>query len=111
MRSRFISGVMTFDHEKKMVCKYGSSEARFHNLSATVMLSWRAIKDARNIGMKELDLRRSDLGHSGVVTFKEQWSTACASIAPAEIVFPPVEHFRVRLVREVCACLPDNALT
>ena len=102
---------MAFDREKKMVCKYGSSEARFYNLSATAMLSWRAIKDARNIGMKELDLRRSDLGHSGLVTFKEQWSTACASMAPAAIAFPSVEHLRARLAKEVCACLPDNALT
>ena len=55
---------MAFDREKKMVCKYGSSEARFYNLSATAMLSWRAIKDARDIMMKELDLRRSDLDNS-----------------------------------------------
>jgi len=61
--------------------------------------------------MKELDLKRSDLGHSGLVMFKEQWSTARASMAPAAIVFPSVEHLRSRLAKEVCACLPDNALT
>ena len=75
------------------------------------MLSWRAIKDARDIRMKELDLRRSDLDNSGLITFKEQGSTACATIVPAAIAFPSVDHLRARLAKEVCARLPDNALT
>ena len=44
-----------------MVYKYGGSDAKFNNLGATSMLFWQAIKEAKEAGAEELDLRA--LGH------------------------------------------------
>jgi hypothetical protein len=110
-----IAGIMTLDHGKKMVYKYGGSDAKFNNLGATPMLFWRAIKDAKDAGMEELDLGRSDLDNSGLITFKERWSAAPATLttwrAPAVIASPSFEHLKARLTKEMCAWLPDSVLT
>jgi lipid II:glycine glycyltransferase (peptidoglycan interpeptide bridge formation enzyme) len=57
-----------------MVCKYGGSDARFHNLGGIQMLLWQAIKEAKEAGVEELDLGRSDLNNQGLITFKNRWS-------------------------------------
>ena len=113
--SQAIAGIMTLDHGKKMVYKYGGSDVKFNNLGATPMLFWRAIKDAKDAGMEELDLGRSDLDNAGLITFKEHWSATPATLttwrAPAVIASPVIDHLRARLVKEVCAWLPDTVLT
>ena len=109
-----IAGIMTLDHGKKMVYKYGGSDAKYNNLGATPMLFWRAIIEAKEAGMEELDLGRSDLDNPGLITFKERWSAASSTLTtwrvPAVTVSPSFEHVKVRLAKEVCACLPDSVL-
>jgi hypothetical protein len=113
--SQPIAGIMTLDHRKKMVYKYGGSDVKFNNLGATPMLFWRAIQDAKDAGMEELDLGRSDLDNAGLITFKERWSATPATLttwrAPAVIASPVFDHLKARLVKEVCAWLPDTVLT
>ena len=113
--SQPIAGIMTLDHGKKMVYKYGGSDVKFNNLGATPMLFWRAIKDAKDAGMEELDLGRSDLDNLGLITFKKRWSAACTTLTtwrtPAAIASPSFEHLKVRLAKAVCARLPDSVLT
>ena len=110
-----IAGIMTLGHGKKMVYKYGGSDAKLNNLGATPMLFWRAIKDAKDAGMEEFDLGRSDLDNPGLITFKERWSAECSTLttwrAPAVIASPSFEHLKARLAKEVFARLPDSALT
>ena len=106
---------MTLDHGKKMVYKYGGPDVKFNNLGATQMLFWRAIKDSKDAGMKELDLGRSDLDNAGLVMFKERWSAAPAILtiwrAPAVNASPSVEHLKARLAKKLCTWLPDTVLT
>jgi Acetyltransferase (GNAT) domain len=110
-----IAGIMTLNHGKKMVYKYGGSDARFNNLGATPMLFWRAIKDAKEAGAEELDLGRSDIDNPGLIAFKSRWSAECSTLTtwrtPAAVTSPSFEHLRARLAKEVCARLPDRALT
>jgi hypothetical protein len=98
-----------------MVYKYGGSDAKFNNLGATPMLFWRAIKDAKDAGMEELDLGRADLDNQGLITFKERWSAVNSTLttwrAPAVTVSPSFEHIKIRLVKEMCARLPKSVLT
>lgn len=109
-----IAGIMTLEHGKKMVYKYGGSDAKLNNLGATAMLFWRAIKDAKDAEIEELDLGRSDLNNPGLITFKERWSAARTTLnawrTPAVIASPSFEPLRARLAKEVCARLPDSAL-
>ena len=112
---RPIAGIMTLDHGKKMVYKYGGSDVKFNNLGATPLLFWRAIKDAKEAGMEELDLGRSNLDNSGLITFKERWSAVSSTLttwrAPAVNASPSFEHLKARLAKAVCARLPDSVLT
>jgi hypothetical protein len=110
-----IAGIMTLEHGKKMVYKYGGSDAKLNNLGAMSMLFWRAIKDAKDAGMEELDLGRSDIDNPGLIAFKSRWSAECSTLTtwrtPAVVTSPSFEHLRARLAKEVCARLPDRALT
>ena len=109
-----VAGILTLDHGKKMVYKYGGSDTKFNNLGATPMLFWQAIKEAKEAGLEELDLGRSDLDNQGLITFKERWSAVSSTLttwrAPAVTVSPSIEHIKVRLAKEACARLPDSVL-
>jgi CelD/BcsL family acetyltransferase involved in cellulose biosynthesis len=110
-----IAGVMTLGHGKTMVYKYGGSDAKFSHLGAIPMLFWRAIKDAKDAGMEELDLGRSDLDNPGLITFKERWSAVNSTLttwrAPAATVSSSFEQIKSWMAKEGFARLPDRALT
>jgi hypothetical protein len=113
--SRAIAGIMTLVHGKTMVYKYGGSDAQFSHLGATPMLLWRAIQDAKDAGMEELDLGRSDLDNPGLITFKERWSAVGSTLttwrAPAATVSSSFEQIKGWMAKEGFARLPDSALT
>lgn len=113
--SQPIAGIMTLDHGRKMVYKYGGSDAKLNNLGATPLLFWRAIEDAKDAGMEELDLGRSDLDNPGLITFKDRWSAARSTLttwrAPAMIASSSFDHLKARLAKNVCTWLPDTVLT
>jgi CelD/BcsL family acetyltransferase involved in cellulose biosynthesis len=113
--NRPIAGIMTLGHGKTMVYKYGGSDAQFSHLGATPMLFWRAIQDAKDAGMEELDLGRSDLDNPGLITFKERWSAVSSTLttwrAPMVASSPGVASLKARYVKEVFARLPDSVLT
>jgi Acetyltransferase (GNAT) domain len=112
---RPIAGIMTLDHGKTMVYKYGGSDAKFNNMGATPMLFWRAIKEAKEAGMEVLDLGRSDLDNPGLIMFKERWSTVRSPLAtwraPASTASPSFGPVKDWLAKEGFARLPDSALT
>ena len=109
-----IAGILTLDHGRKVVYKYGGSDTRFNSSGGTPLLFWHAIMEAKKTGMEELDLGRSDLDNSGLITFKERWAAVSSTLttwrAPATIVSPSAEHLKVRLAKKICAYLPDRVL-
>jgi CelD/BcsL family acetyltransferase involved in cellulose biosynthesis len=110
-----IAGIVTLQHGKTMVYKYGGSDRTCHNLGAMPMLFWRTIMEAKEAGMEEFDLGRSDLDNQGLITFKERWSAVAVPLitwrAPAATQSPSLTHGNVRLAQEVFARLPDRVLT
>jgi len=110
-----IAGIMTLDHGKKMVYKYGGSDVKFNNLGGTPLLFWQAIKEAKEAGAEELDLGRSDLDNPGLIAFKGRWSAECSTLttwrAPMVASSPRLESLKVRCAKEVFARLPDSVLT
>lgn len=110
-----VAGLLTVSYGNKMVYKYGGSDARFHNLGGIQMLLWQAIKEAKEAGVEELDLGRSDLDNQGLITFKERWSATSLTLttwrAPIVTASPSFEHIKVRLAKAVCARLPASMLT
>jgi hypothetical protein len=110
-----IAGILTLDHGKTMVYKYGGSDARFNSSGATPMLFWRAIMEAKAAGLEQLDLGRSDLDNPGLITFKDRWAAERSTLttwrAPAMLASLSSEHRKVRLAKEICARLPETVLT
>jgi hypothetical protein len=112
--SRPIAGILTLDHGKTMVYKYGGSDARFNSSGATPMLFWRAIMEAKAGGMEEHDLGRSDLDNPGLIVFKERWSAVRSTLtnwrAPTNVASVSSEHRKIRLTKEICSRLPEPVL-
>lgn len=65
-----VASILTISDKKTMVYKYGCSDARFNNLGGTPLLFWRAIQDAKAMGLEEFDLGRSSMDNAGLATFK-----------------------------------------
>jgi len=68
---RPIAAMITLTYKNSMVYKYGCSDARFHNLGGVAYLFWKAIQDAKQSGVLQFDLGRSDCENGGLATFKE----------------------------------------
>src|SRR5262249_14897153 len=113
--NRPIAGILTLDHGTTFVYKYGGSDVRFHNLGAVPMLFWRAIQEAKEAGMEEFDLGRSELDNAGLIAFKERFSTVGSTLkvwrTPATTASSSVERLKVRLAKRICAYLPDRTLS
>jgi hypothetical protein len=110
-----IAGTLTLSHGKKMVYKYGGSDARFNNLGGTPMLFWKAIQEAKEAGMEEFDLGRSDCQNLGLIRFKDRWSATRTTLTqwrfPCSASFPQLEKWKVDVAKQVLARLPKGVLT
>jgi hypothetical protein len=65
--------MITLEHGRTVVYKYGCSEASFHSLGAMSFLFWKTIQEAKTAGASMLDFGRSDADNVGLITFKERW--------------------------------------
>ena len=112
---RPVAGILTIQHGKKVVDKYSGSDSRFNNLGGIPMLLWQVIKSAKDAGMDELDLGRSDIDNPGLITFKERWSAVSSTLTtwrvPTATVSSSFEQIKGWMAKEGFARLPDSALT
>lgn len=68
---RPVAAILTLVHKSTLVYKYGCSDVRYNSSGATSALFWRAIRDAKDVGLQELDLGRSDVDDEGLQAFKD----------------------------------------
>jgi CelD/BcsL family acetyltransferase involved in cellulose biosynthesis len=68
-----VASMITIQHKETLVYKYGSSDARFHNLGGMHLLFWKSIQEAKREGLRCLDFGRSDFDAQGLITFKQRW--------------------------------------
>lgn len=52
--------------------KYGCSDEKAHQLGGMPFLFWKMIQEAKEQGMRQLDLGRSEADNPGLVTFKDR---------------------------------------
>lgn len=69
---RVAAGILTLQHQKTLVYKYGCSDAGLNNLGGTPWVFWKTIQDAKQRGLQELDLGRSSWSNPGLITFKDR---------------------------------------
>ena len=92
--SQPIAAILTLRHKDILVYKYGCSDARLHNLGGMQFLIWRSIEEAKRQGLTLLDLGRSDLDNSGLITFKDRWGARRMVITYKRLVTatPPPQY-------------------
>jgi lipid II:glycine glycyltransferase (peptidoglycan interpeptide bridge formation enzyme) len=67
-----IASILTLRFKTTLVYKYGCADDRFFRLGGMQSLLWRAIEDAKQSGLKEVDLGRSDASNAGLINFKSR---------------------------------------
>ncbi len=77
---RSIAGILTLRHKNSLVYKYGCSDTEFNNLGGMHLLFWRAIQEAKESGLRQFDLGRSDLDNEGLITFKDRWGATRSTV-------------------------------
>jgi len=108
-----IAGILTLEHRKTLVYKYGASDERFHNLGGIPCLFWHAIQDAIDRGFEVMDMGRSEIDNPGLIAFKDHWGAkadlmtywTCPGRLPRGN-----SAWKKTLVRRMCSSAPDVAL-
>ena len=99
-----VAAILTLSHKGTITYKYGCSDERFHNLGGTPFLLWKTIEEAKNQGMREFDLGRSDLDHAGLIQFKDRMGAVKTMLSywrypgarAAECRAPPLARIKLR---------------
>src|SRR5262249_40670090 len=67
-----IASILTLEHKRILIYKYGCSDARFHKTGAMPRLFWEAIREGHSKGLLEFDLGRSEETDAGLIQFKDR---------------------------------------
>jgi hypothetical protein len=112
---RPIAGILTLEYRDTMVYKYGCSNARYHNLGGMPFLFWKAIEEAKELGLRRFDLGRSDRNNTGLITFKERWGASPSDLTYVRYTAPRSQvtagGFPPHALRRIFAWMPDRLLT
>ena len=75
-----IASIITSRYKHTLVYKYGCSDPRFQNKRVVPPRLWKAIQEAKQEGLQEFDLGRSDSDQPGLVAFKDHWGTTRSTL-------------------------------
>ncbi len=109
---RPVAAILTLSHKATVTFKYGCSDERFHNLGGTPFLLWKTIQEAKNQGMRELDLGRSELNHPGLVQFKDRLGAAKTMMPywrypSTRVADPASPGWRAQIAKGIFSWIPD----
>lgn len=110
-----VAAMLTLSHKTTLTFKYGCSDERFQNLGGTPFLFWKAIQEAKDRGLRELDLGRSAIDHAGLIKFKDRlgavktvlpyWRSASGkAAAPARL------WWQIRMTKGIMSWIPEPLL-
>jgi CelD/BcsL family acetyltransferase involved in cellulose biosynthesis len=71
--NRPAAAMITLQYKDTLVYKYGASDPQFHRFGAMHLLYWRALQDAKALGLQRFDFGRTDADQHGLITFKNRW--------------------------------------
>jgi CelD/BcsL family acetyltransferase involved in cellulose biosynthesis len=70
---RPVASVLTLRHRDTLTYKYSGSDRAFSSLGGTQLVLWKAIQEAKHVGLSTFDLGRSNWDDRGLINFKERW--------------------------------------
>jgi lipid II:glycine glycyltransferase (peptidoglycan interpeptide bridge formation enzyme) len=110
-----VASILTLQHGRTLVYKYGCSDKVFNNLGGMPLLFWRAIQDAKSQGLSEFDLGRSDENNEGLIHFKDRLGATRSGMTywrfPASSAAHVRSGWQMRAAKRIAACLPDACLS
>jgi hypothetical protein len=110
-----LASILTLRFRDTLTYKYGASDARFHNLGGIHLCLWRAIVEAKSLGMREFDLGRSDSDDNGLILFKDRWGAVRTTLTyfRSWLGSRRAMPVRARVLKGSRAvdCLPDGLLS
>ena len=115
-----VASILTLQYKDTLTYKYGCSDVRFNNLGGTQMLFWKAIQDAKTLGLCRLDLGRSDIANPGLSVFKDRWGATrseltylrwSAKVSSNANFMSPANNWKLRIARRMLAHVPDTFLS
>ena len=108
-----VASILTLRHKNTIVYKYGGSDARFHRLGAMPFLFWKTIQEGKALGLRHLDLGRSNPTDRGLITFKEHLGASSSTLNyyryPAQSAAAGFLR-RIVSIPKVCSYLPNSLL-
>lgn len=109
-----IASILTLQHPRSMIYKYGCSDERYHATGAMPFLFWRLIEETKSASIPILDFGRSDFDNPGLIRFKDQWGTRKTDLKyyryPAPVKMEAGSEGVKRAAEAMFARLPDRVL-
>src|SRR5438105_7133455 len=76
-----VASILTLRFKGTLMYKYGCADQRFFRLGGMQMLLWRAIEEAKEDSLQELDLGRSEPRDQGLILFKDRLGATRTSVS------------------------------
>jgi len=112
-----VASILTLKYKRSLVYKYGCSDGQFSNMGGTPLLFWKAIQQAKEDGIEQFDLGRSDLDEPGLIAFKEHLGASSSELTYYRDPARPIKKMPVKSstsvstwAREALVRLPDPLL-
>jgi lipid II:glycine glycyltransferase (peptidoglycan interpeptide bridge formation enzyme) len=108
-----VSSILTISFGRTMTYKYGCSDENLNKYGGMAFLMWKAVEDAKNCGLDELDLGRSDINNEGLAVFKDRLGAARSVMHYWR--FPKSDPaaeagWKTRFARQLVSVAPDSSL-
>jgi lipid II:glycine glycyltransferase (peptidoglycan interpeptide bridge formation enzyme) len=109
------ASILTIRYKSTMTYKYGCSDLRFHRLGPMQLLMWKAIEEAKEEGLLEFDMGRTEWSNEGLLIFKDRWGCARSTLLyyrhPAPQAPHRIANFPIRIAKQVIGWAPDSFLS
>lgn len=106
------AAMLTIRYKDTLIYKYGGSDPRFHHLGAMQLLFWRCIQEGKREDARVLDLGRSNLSDTGLITFKDHWGSTRSTLTysrygqPGRFEYRPDGSWKEHIAKTALAHLP-----
>jgi hypothetical protein len=108
-----VASILTLRHKKNVVYKYGGSIASLNKFGGMALLFWKTIQEAKDEGLEELDMGRSNADNPGLIAFKEHWRAVGTTLSYWRYPVGPLlrpRPWRQSLLHRFVQIAPDYAL-
>jgi hypothetical protein len=103
------AAILTVAHKKSLVFKYGGSNRAYNRYGGTPHLFWQAIQDAKEQGLTDFDLGRSDVDNHGLLAFKDHLGARRTALRYYRYGVQPLDSGRQQWVPAIAKTLYARA--